>query len=129
MRARVASACARRARARKNTPALQRYFNTSASKYTTHYVDGLELSRLHHLKSFDPMITNMITNSSATDSRYILIGQDFNMSHRCDMLGSLLPRWTSGYDTVKLSKTKLRTLPPLVLGRIIENQNSDFVMT
>jgi hypothetical protein len=26
------------------------------------------------------------------------IGQDFNMSHRCDMLGSLLPRWTSGYD-------------------------------
>ena len=98
MRARVASACARRARARKNTPALQRYFNTSASKYTTHYVDGLELSRLHHLKSFDPMITNMITNSSATDSRYLLIGQDFNMSHRCDMLGSLLPRWTSGYD-------------------------------
>jgi hypothetical protein len=30
--------------------------------------------------------------------------------------------------TVKLSKTKLGTLPPLVLGGIIENQNSDFVM-
>jgi hypothetical protein len=29
--------------------------------------------------------------------------------------------------TVKLSKTKLWTLPPLVLGGIIENQNSDFV--
>jgi hypothetical protein len=28
---------------------------------------------------------------------YLLIGQDFNMSHRCDRLGSLLPRWTSGY--------------------------------
>ena len=30
-------------------------------------------------------------------SFYLLIGQDFNMSHRCDRLGSLLPRWTSGY--------------------------------
>jgi hypothetical protein len=28
--------------------------------------------------------------------------------------------------TVKLSTTKLGTLPPLVLGGIIENQNSDF---
>ena len=33
-----------------------------------------------------------------------------------------------GADTVELSRTKLRTLPPLVLGGIIENQNSDFVM-
>ena len=24
------------------------------------------------------------------------------MSHRCDMLGSLLPRWTSGYDIINL---------------------------
>jgi hypothetical protein len=32
-------------------------------------------------------------------------------------------------STVKLSETKLWTLPPLVLGGIIENQNSDFVMT
>ena len=32
-------------------------------------------------------------------------------------------------STVELSKTKLGTLPPLVLGGIIENQNSDFVMT
>jgi hypothetical protein len=30
--------------------------------------------------------------------------------------------------TVKLSGTELRTLPSLVLGGIIENQNSDFVM-
>jgi hypothetical protein len=30
--------------------------------------------------------------------------------------------------TVELGKTKLGTLPPLVLGGIIENQNSDFVM-
>jgi hypothetical protein len=30
--------------------------------------------------------------------------------------------------TVKLSGTELGTLPPLVLGGIIENQNSDFVM-
>ena len=30
--------------------------------------------------------------------------------------------------TVKLSRTKLGTLPPLVLGGIMENQNSDFVM-
>jgi hypothetical protein len=30
--------------------------------------------------------------------------------------------------TVELSGTKLWTLPPLVLGGIIENQNSDFVM-
>jgi hypothetical protein len=33
-----------------------------------------------------------------------------------------------GY-TVELSGTKLVTLPPLVLGGIIENQNSGFVMT
>jgi hypothetical protein len=31
-------------------------------------------------------------------------------------------------DTVELRGTKLRTFPPLVLGGIIENQNSDFVM-
>ena len=30
--------------------------------------------------------------------------------------------------TVELSRTKLQTLPPLVLGGIIENQNSDFVI-
>jgi hypothetical protein len=30
--------------------------------------------------------------------------------------------------TVKLIGTKLRRLPPLVLGGIIENQNSDFVI-
>ena len=35
----------------------------------------------------------------------------------------------SNIYTVKLSGTELRTLPPLVLGGIIENQNSDFVMT
>ena len=29
--------------------------------------------------------------------------------------------------TVELSETKFGTLPPLVLGGIIENQNSDFV--
>ena len=28
---------------------------------------------------------------------YLLIGQDFNMSPRCDQLGSLLPRWASEY--------------------------------
>ena len=33
-----------------------------------------------------------------------------------------------GGDTVELSRTKLGTLPPLELSRIIENQNSDFVM-
>jgi hypothetical protein len=32
-------------------------------------------------------------------------------------------------STVELSGTELRTFPPLVLGGIIENQNSDFVMT
>jgi hypothetical protein len=31
--------------------------------------------------------------------------------------------------TAKLSKTKSGALPPRVLGGIIENQNSDFVMT
>ena len=31
-------------------------------------------------------------------------------------------------NTVKLSGTELGTLPPLVLGGIIKNQNSDFVM-
>jgi hypothetical protein len=31
------------------------------------------------------------------------------------------------FFTVELSRTKLETLPPLVLGGIIENQNSDFV--
>ena len=31
--------------------------------------------------------------------------------------------------TVELSGIKLGMLPPLVLGGIIENQNSDFVMT
>ena len=31
------------------------------------------------------------------------------------------------YITVELSGTELRTLPLLVLGGIIENQNSDFV--
>jgi hypothetical protein len=30
--------------------------------------------------------------------------------------------------TVELGGTKLGTFPPLVLGGIIENQNSDFVM-
>ena len=34
---------------------------------------------------------------------------------------------TTKFSTVELSKTKLGTLPPLVLGGIIENQNSDFV--
>ena len=33
-----------------------------------------------------------------------------------------------GLHTVKLSGTKLRTFLPLVLGGIIENQNSDFVI-
>ena len=32
-------------------------------------------------------------------------------------------------STVKLRRIKLCKLPPLVLGEIIENQNSDFVMT
>ena len=32
-------------------------------------------------------------------------------------------------STVKLRGIKLWMLPPLVLGEIIENQNSDFVMT
>ena len=32
-------------------------------------------------------------------------------------------------STVKLSRTKLWTFLPLVLGGIIENQNSDFAMT
>jgi hypothetical protein len=35
----------------------------------------------------------------------------------------------SNSTTVELSRTELGTLPPLVLGGIIENQNSDFVMT
>jgi hypothetical protein len=30
--------------------------------------------------------------------------------------------------TVDLRRIELRVLPPLVLGGIIENQNSDFVM-
>jgi hypothetical protein len=33
-----------------------------------------------------------------------------------------------GVITVELSKTKLGTFPLLLLGGIIENQNSDFVM-
>jgi hypothetical protein len=32
-------------------------------------------------------------------------------------------------STMELSKIKLCKFPPLVLGEIIENQNSDFVMT
>ena len=31
-------------------------------------------------------------------------------------------------STVEMSGTELRMFPPLVLGGIIENQNSDFVM-
>jgi hypothetical protein len=31
-------------------------------------------------------------------------------------------------NTVELIRTELWTLPPLLLGGIIENQNSDFVM-
>jgi hypothetical protein len=31
-------------------------------------------------------------------------------------------------STIELSETELRTILPLVLGGIIENQNSDFVM-
>ena len=35
---------------------------------------------------------------------------------------------TMSYHTLGLSKTKLGTFPPLVLGGIIEDPNSDFVM-
>ena len=45
------------------------------------------------------------------------------------ILGSnrIASKYRTWIATVKLSETKLRTLRLLVLGGIIENQNSDFV--
>ena len=54
---------------------------TQCTKFSTAAVQGAAYTRVHSSTVY-----------------YLLIGQDFNMSHRCDMLGSLLPRWTSGYD-------------------------------
>ena len=85
------------------------------------------VDRVHGLDRYHVTTLPRSVRRYAADPPYVAYDSTASTVYHRDLIENRYYVLVGRYYTVEMSKTKLRMLPPLVLGRIIENQNSDFV--